>query len=106
MIEKRYQVIDNDFSVHIEDTKYIEDKHEHNIYDVYDMCRKLNELNNCVQELLWKIGDLGYNNKPCKSCECFITDIHYCWMWDMEVKPNEIVVKCDERQERKNENGN
>ena len=44
-----------------------------------------------------------YNNKSCKNCECFITDIHYCWMWDMEVEPNEIVVKCDKRQERKND---
>ena len=44
MSEKRFKVIDNDFSMWIVDTTLKEDKHEGAIYTAYDMCDKLNEL--------------------------------------------------------------
>ena len=44
MSEKRFKVIDDDFSKWIVDTTLKEDKHEGAIYTAYDMCRKLNEL--------------------------------------------------------------
>ena len=44
MGEKRFKVIDDDFSKWIVDTTLKEDKHEGAIYTAYDMCRKLNEL--------------------------------------------------------------
>lgn len=100
MIEKRFT---HDWSDDFKREVVID--HHNSDYEMMEeqCCELLNTLNNCVQELLWKIGDLGYNNKSCKNCECFITDIHYCWMWDMEVEPNEVVVKCDKRQEKKND---
>lgn len=52
-------------------------------------------------ELLYQIGEVGKNNKTCRECECFITDIHYCYMWDMEVEANDVVVACDQRKVRK-----
>ena len=48
---KRFKVIDNSFDVHIEDTYYTEDKHEHNIYGIYELCRKLNKLEEENQKL-------------------------------------------------------
>lgn len=48
---KRFKVIDNSFDVHIEDTYYTEDKHEHNIYGIYELCEKLNELEKENQKL-------------------------------------------------------
>lgn len=48
---KRFKVIDNSFDVHIEDTYYTEDKHEHNIYGIYELCKKLNELEEKNQKL-------------------------------------------------------
>lgn len=44
MSEKRFKVIDDNFSMWIVDTTLKEDKHEGAIYTAYDMCRKLNEL--------------------------------------------------------------
>ena len=44
MSQKRFIVYDDEFSKHIEDTNYAEDKHEHNLYNIWEMCRKLNEL--------------------------------------------------------------
>lgn len=44
MNEKRFRVIDDDFSKWIVDTTLTEDRHEGAIYTAYDMCRKLNEL--------------------------------------------------------------
>ena len=44
MSEKRFKVIDDDFSKWIVDTTLKEDKHEGTLYTAYDMCRKLNEL--------------------------------------------------------------
>lgn len=48
---KRFKVIDNSFDVHIEDTYYTEDKHEHNIYGIYELCEKLNKLEEENQKL-------------------------------------------------------
>ena len=53
MSEKRFEVFDDDFSKWIVDTYYTEDRHEHNLYDAYAMCNKLNELyeeNNKLQD--------------------------------------------------------
>ena len=44
MTEKRYEVFDDGFAKYIEDTYYKEDRHEYNLYDVWGMCCKLNEL--------------------------------------------------------------
>ena len=44
MNEKRFKVIDDNFSKWIVDTTLKEDKHEGAIYTAYDMCHKLNEL--------------------------------------------------------------
>lgn len=44
MSEKRFKVIDDDFSMWIVYTTLKEDKHEGAIYTAYDMCYKLNEL--------------------------------------------------------------
>lgn len=52
-------------------------------------------------ELLYQIGEVGKNNKTCQECECFISNIHYCWMWDMEVKADDVVVACDQRKIKK-----
>lgn len=52
MDRKRFEVYDNGFSKHIEDTYYTEDKHEHNLYDIWEMCRKLNEL--YKEKEMWK----------------------------------------------------
>ena len=51
MSEKRFKVIDDDFSKWIVDTTLKEDKHEGAIYTAYDMCRKLNELYEENQQL-------------------------------------------------------
>ena len=44
MTEKRYKVIDNGFFVQVQDTTLTEDKHEGSIDDIYQLCSKLNEL--------------------------------------------------------------
>lgn len=62
MSEKRFIVIDNDFSKWVEDTTYKEDKHEGTLYDVYDMCRKLNEL-------VDKLNSLADENEQLKKAE-------------------------------------
>lgn len=48
---KRFKAVENSFDVHIEDTYYTEDKHEHNIYGIYELCEKLNELEEKNQKL-------------------------------------------------------
>ena len=55
MSEKRFKVIDDDFSKWIVDTTLKEDKHEGAIYTVYDMCRKLNELYEENEQLRQKL---------------------------------------------------
>ena len=57
MTEKRFIVYDDGFSKHIEDTYYTEDKHEHNLYDIWEMCHKLNELSEKEEQLLSEIDD-------------------------------------------------
>ena len=49
-------------------------------------------------ELLYQIGEVGKNNKTCRECECFISKIKYCYMWDMEVEADDVVVACDQRK--------
>ena len=51
MSERRFEVIDNSFSMWIVDTTLKEDKHEGAIYTAYDMCRKLNELHEENEQL-------------------------------------------------------
>lgn len=48
---KRFKAVENSFDIHIEDTYYTEDKHEHNIYGIYKLCEKLNELEEENQKL-------------------------------------------------------
>lgn len=40
----KWRVVDNNFDLHIENTYAIEDKHETNIYDIYELCKRLNDL--------------------------------------------------------------
>lgn len=54
------------------------------------------------EELLYQIGEVGKNNKTCRECECFIREEKYCWMWDMEVEADDVVVACDQRKVKKN----
>lgn len=68
------------------------------------VCEKLNELyeeNKELklqnEELLYQIGRVGKNNKTCQECECFVPEFKYCYMWDMEVEADEVVVACDQR---------
>ena len=49
-------------------------------------------------ELLYQIGRVGKNNKTCQECECFIPEFKYCYMWDMAVEENDVVVACDQRK--------
>lgn len=63
MNEKRFEVIDNGFSMWIVDTTLTEDKHEGAIYTAYDMCRKLNELYEENEQLKQKLENLGLNEK-------------------------------------------
>ena len=58
MTAKRFEVYDDEFSKHIEDTYYTEDKHEHNLYDIWEMCRKLNELYEENEQLKKEVEDL------------------------------------------------
>ena len=51
-----------------------------------------------INDLLYQIEYVGKNNKSCDGCECFLEDIEYCWMWDMNVKKEDIVVACDQRK--------
>lgn len=53
-------------------------------------------------ELLYQIGEVGKNNKTCRECECFIPEIKYCYMWDMEVEADDVVVACDQRKVKNN----
>ena len=63
MSEKRFKVIDDAFSKWIVDTTLKEDKHEGAIYTVYDMCRKLNELQEENERLKQKLENLDLNEK-------------------------------------------
>lgn len=51
MSEKRYRVVDDDFSKWVVDTTLTEDRHEGTLYTAYDMCRELNRLNNENEQL-------------------------------------------------------
>lgn len=50
------------------------------------------------EELLYQIGYVGKNNKTCRECEAFIPEHNICWMWDMEVEADDVVVACDQRK--------
>ena len=68
MTEQRFVVFEDGVSKHIEDTNYTEDKHDHNLYDAYEMCDKLNqqyEENKQLKELI-KIADglIEWNTVP------------------------------------------
>lgn len=52
-------------------------------------------------ELLYQIGEVGKNNKTCRECECFIPEANICYMWDMEVEADGVVVACDQRKVKK-----
>lgn len=95
--KKRFEVIDNDFSMWIVDTTLKEDRHEGNIYTAYEMCDKLNELceenERLKQQLLYDGDDVcdickheylvpwdNYFISKCKKGheECSKEDIEYC----------------------------
>lgn len=67
--------------------------------ELYHKSLKENEqLKYKINDLLYQIEYIGKNNKSCDGCECFLEDIGYCWMWDMNVKKEDIVVACDQRK--------
>ena len=88
MTAKRFEVYDDGFSKHIEDTYYTEDKHEHNLYDIWEMCRKLNELHE-------KNGRLEeHNNKLMKQPLLF----------DVQTIPDTMeIMEVNSRLEKENE---
>jgi len=73
--------------------------------DLYRKNFKLNEENEQLKQkigdLLYQIGEAGKNNKTCRECECFIPEHNICYMWDMEVEADDVVVACDQRKVRK-----
>lgn len=82
---KRFKVIDNSFDVHIEDTYYTEDKHEHNIYGIYELCRKLNKLEEENQKL--------NNNQNFEICVTYKKDEkHECVIKTIDNESLEIVL--------------
>ena len=60
----------------------------------------LNEQEELICELLYNFGELGYNNQPCKDCVSYSENIGYCTMYDMDVKAEDIVVRCEEREQK------
>lgn len=72
------------------------------INGLFDKSKRLEEENKELKfqngELLYQIGEVGKNNKTCRECECFISEIKYCYMWDMEVEADDVVVACDQRK--------
>lgn len=58
MSEKRFKVIDDEFSKWIVDTTLKEDKHEGTLYTAYDMCHKLNELYEENEQLRQIMNDI------------------------------------------------
>lgn len=76
------------------------------VLEVYeDSLDKLEEENKELKlqngELLYQIGEVGKNNKTCRECECFIPEDNICYMWDMEVEADDVVVACDQRKVKK-----
>lgn len=63
-----------------------------------DLMEENEQLKYKINDLLYQIEYVGKNNKSCDGCECFLEDIEYCWMWDMNVKKEDIVVACDQRK--------
>lgn len=80
MTTKRFEVYDDGFSKHIEDTYYTEDKHEHNLYDIWEMCRKLNELHSRNKRLEEKI----------QRERISFTKTHERWSKETETKIKEL----------------
>ena len=59
MTENRYAVAgQDDFFLHIEDTTLKEDKHEGNIYNIYQVVNRLNEQDKQIQKLNYDIKEL------------------------------------------------
>lgn len=59
---------------------------------------EIERLNYRFNDLLYHIGEVGYNNKQCKGCVSYLHDISYCTMYDMEVTGEDIVIRCRERE--------
>ncbi len=100
MIEKRF-VVDKfieDYKSHIIDNE----REIETLSEFVEYLNKLTEENKKLKlqngELLYQIGEVGKNNKTCRECECFIPEIKYCYMWDMEVEADDVVVACDQRK--------
>lgn len=97
---RQYQITDTE-----EDYAY-----RNNKKDKQKLCNLLNnlvkenkELKLQNEELLYQIGEVGKNNKTCRECECFIPENEYCYMWDMKVEADDVVVACDQRKAKKHE---
>lgn len=58
----------------------------------------MNEQQLFIDDLLYQIGHIGKNNKTCRDCYCYLDDIGYCTMYDMNVKADDVVVDCSERR--------
>ena len=112
MTEKRFW--SEDYSVRyyteiVDNEKELKDvpnpKKNLTIEEVVDTLNELHEENKELkkenEELLYQIGEVGKNNKTCRECECFIPKIKYCYMWDMEVEADDVVVACDQRKVKK-----
>lgn len=78
---------------------------KYNRNDILDLVnrqsKQIEDLTNLLDDLLWQIGDMGNNNKPCKNCISHAEELEYCTMYDMEVKSNEIVIRCENGEWKK-----
>ena len=105
MIEKQFRVHELAKYNYSEIGEYIDENHTDRPLRNDILVKLLNELyeeNKALKlqngELLYQIGEVGKNNKTCRECECFISEIKYCYMWDMEVEADDVVVACDQRK--------
>jgi len=48
-----------------------------------------------LNQVLYQIGHMGYNNKQCKGCVSYLPDIKYCKMYDMDVDGEGVIIECD-----------
>lgn len=126
MTEKRFEVFKTDMMIGINDNgesigniyticdllnelndenKQLKQKIK-SIIKILNLCEEENtelqkeneKLKQRINDLLYQIGEAGKNNESCRECECFIPEHKYCWMWDMEVEADDVVVACNQRK--------
>lgn len=96
---------DNKRYIGIPSTEYecilIHDKKTNQCLSTNQILTILNQQDYTINELLYKLQDYGKNTHKCQDCECYIQEIKYCWMYDMEVYSYDIVTECEHYQKKK-----